>query len=336
MTTDVSTRSSVSVMLQLNTLPELQEFCTVLSKTDMVPKAYKDKPGDILVAMLHGQEVGLPHLQALQSIAVVNGIPSIFGDAALAMVRASGKLEDFDEWIEVDGKRQEGPFPILKWASEEKDIVAFCRSKRSGMSRERITTFSVDDAKRAKLWEKKGHNGFETPWCTVPQRMLMWRARGWNLRDQFGDVLKGLSIYEEAMDIDTTAGKDGVYRPVVVDDAKAQIEDVRTKLRQVHSEREVEQKPAETQEPKPAESKPAESKPDESTAEESKDFTAADSKWKDMICYMSEDPDRAKLLKAVKDKFGASSVAKLPANLREGFLNTLKDAAKKLKLKLDL
>ena len=330
MTTEVANRSSVSVMLQLNTLPDLQEFCAVLAKTDMVPKAYKDKPGDILVAMLHGQEVGLPHLQALQSIAVVNGIPSIFGDAALAMVRASGKLEDFDEWIEVNGERQEGPFPILKWASEEKDIVAFCRSKRSGMSRERITTFSVDDAKRAKLWEKKGHNGFETPWCTVPQRMLMWRARGWNLRDQFGDVLKGLSIYEEAMDIDTTAGKDGVYRPVVVEEAKAQIEDVRNKLKQAHSERETE-KSAEKQDPKPVESKPA-----ELTAAESADFTAAESKWNDMIVYMSEDPDRAKLLKSVKDKFGASSVAKLPLPMREGFLNTLKDDAKKLKLKLDI
>lgn len=332
MTTEVANRSSVSVMLQLNTLPDLQEFCAVLAKTDMVPKAYKDKPGDILVAMLHGQEVGLPHLQALQSIAVVNGIPSIFGDAALAMVRASGKLEDFDEWIEVNGERQEGPFPILKWASEEKDIVAFCRSKRSGMSRERITTFSVDDAKRAKLWEKKGHNGFETPWCTVPQRMLMWRARGWNLRDQFGDVLKGLSIYEEAMDIDTTAGKDGVYRPVVVEEAKAQIEDVRTKLKQAQAE----QKPAEKQEPKPAKSKPAESTAIEMTEEESKAFTAAESKWKDMLVHMSEDPDRAKLLKSVKDKFGASSVAKLPINMREGFLNTLKDDAKKLKLKLEL
>lgn len=214
-TQEVTTRSSVSVSLTLNTLPQLREFCQVLAKTSMVPKAYIDRPDDILVAMLHGQEVGLPHLQALQSIAVVNGIPSIYGDAALAMVRASGKLEDFDEYIEVDGVRQEGPFPILKFAEEGKDIVAFCRSKRVGMSRERVTTYSVDDAQRAKLWLKKGNNGFETPWCTVPQRMLMWRARGWNLRDNFGDVLKGLAIYEEAMDIDVSRGNDGVYRAPV-------------------------------------------------------------------------------------------------------------------------
>jgi len=210
---ELTTRTSaVSVSLNLTTLTEIQAFCEVLAGTNMVPKAYQDKPGDILVAMMHGQEVGLPHLQALQSIAVVNGIPSIYGDAALALVRSSGKLEDFDEWIEVDGVRMDGPFPILKHADDGKSIVAFCMSKRVGMSRPRITTYSVDDARRAKLWEKKGHNGFETPWCTVPQRMLMWRARGWNLRDQFGDVLKGLSIYEEAMDIEVAKGPDGTYR----------------------------------------------------------------------------------------------------------------------------
>lgn len=235
MGTEVGPRSSVSISLELSTIPDLQAFCEILSKTEMVPKAYKGHPDDILVAMLHGQEVGLPHLQALQSIAVVNGIPSIYGDAALAMVRSSGKLEDFDEWIEVDGVRQEGSFPILKDADEGRRIVAFCKSKRVGMSRERITTYSVDDAKRAKLWEKKGASGFETPWCTVPQRMLMWRARGWNLRDQFGDVLKGLAIYEEAMDIEATKGSDGVYRPALPapesDANKASLAEAQAKLK---------------------------------------------------------------------------------------------------------
>lgn len=217
---EVATRSSVSVSLQLNTLPDLRAFCSVLAGTEMVPKAYKGKPDDILVAMLHGQEVGLPHLQALQSIAVVNGIPSIYGDAALAMVRASGKLEDFDEWIEVENIRQDGPFSIQGLADAGKSIVAFCRSKRIGMGRERITTYSVQDAKRAGLWDKAG------PWTHVPQRMLMWRARGWNLRDQFGDVLKGLAIYEEAMDIEASKGPDGSYRSAPIQVEASEIADM--------------------------------------------------------------------------------------------------------------
>ena len=155
MSNELVTRPSVTVSLDITTIAALREFCGILAGTEMVPKAYVGKADNILVAMLHGQEVGLPHLQALQSIAVINGIPSIYGDAALSLVRASGLLEDFDEWIEVDGQRQEGPFPIMSLAKEEKSIVALTMSKRKGMSRPRTTAFSVDDAGRVRLVERE-------------------------------------------------------------------------------------------------------------------------------------------------------------------------------------
>jgi len=182
--------------------------------------------------MMHGQEVGIPHLQALQSIAVVNGIPSIYGDAGLALVRASGKLFEIDEWIEVEGKRMDGPFPIITLAEQKKEIVAYCKTVRvmgDGISAPRTTWFSVDDAQRAGLWLKRGKEGYPTPWCTVPQRMLMWRARGWNLRDQFGDVLKGLAIYEEAIDIEPAEVK-AEAAAVVTEANKASLEAGRAAL----------------------------------------------------------------------------------------------------------
>lgn len=194
----------LALNLELNTLADMQTFCKVVAGTELVPKLYVNKPDAVLVAAMQGREIGLKFFQSLQSIAVVNGVPSIFGDAALALIRGSGQLDDFDEWIEVEGVRQEGPFPILKYAEEGKLIVAFCRSKRKGMSRDRVTFYSVDDAKRAGLWEKKSASGFPSPWCTVPQRMLMFRARSWNLRDNFGDVLKGRAFYEESIDLEPT------------------------------------------------------------------------------------------------------------------------------------
>jgi hypothetical protein len=57
------------------------------------------------------------------------------------------------------------------------------------------TRFSVADAKLAGLWGKSG------PWSQYPERMLLFRARGFNLRDNFGDVLKGLRTHEELRDI---------------------------------------------------------------------------------------------------------------------------------------
>jgi hypothetical protein len=64
---------------------------------------------------------------------------------------------------------------------------------RRGQPPER-RTFSVADAKRAKLWFKAG------PWTTYPDRMLQMRARGFAIRDTFPDALRGVIIAEEAQD----------------------------------------------------------------------------------------------------------------------------------------
>lgn len=200
----------VAFNLSLNTLEEIRTFCQIISHTDLVPKAYKGQADTIMIAAMMGKEIGLPFFQSLQSIAVVNGIPSIYGDSALALVRTSKLLESIDEWWEVDGQRQEASFPITSLAEEGKEIVAFCKTKRVG-EEPHTTWFSVSDAKRAGLWGKSG------PWAGVPQRMLMWRARGWNLRDGFGDVLRGIAFYEEAQDIES-------HEPVNITPAPAEVE----------------------------------------------------------------------------------------------------------------
>jgi hypothetical protein len=74
------------------TLDEAMRFSEMLSKSQMVPKAYQGKPEDVLVAVQWGKELGLAPLQALQNIACINGKPSVYGDAAMALVQASSCL----------------------------------------------------------------------------------------------------------------------------------------------------------------------------------------------------------------------------------------------------
>ena len=69
--------------------------------------------------------------------------------------------------------------------------TAICMVLRSGRSEPITRTFSIDDAKRAGLWQKPG------PWTDYPDRMLMMRARAFALRDAFPDVLMGLYLREE-------------------------------------------------------------------------------------------------------------------------------------------
>lgn len=166
--------------LQVHSLPELWEFARAACQTDFVPREFRGSPEKAMVAMEFASELGLPLLAGLRSIAVINGRPSIYGDLMLAMVRASGLLERFAEDMEGTPGTE--------------TYRAVCVSKRVGFE-PTITSFSVADAKKAKLWSKPG------PWTDYPSRMLQMRARSFNLRDTFGDVLMGLVAAEEAMDI---------------------------------------------------------------------------------------------------------------------------------------
>jgi len=160
------------------TLSEAISFSEMLASSSMIPKQFQGKPEDVLVCVQWGCEIGLAPLQALQNIAVVNGKPSIYGDAAMALVQASSVCEDVEEYFEAEGT----PNP-----------VAVCVARRKG--RKAVTVrFGIDDAKRAGLWGKQG------PWSMYPKRMMQMRARGFALRDAFPDVLRGLITSEEAQD----------------------------------------------------------------------------------------------------------------------------------------
>jgi hypothetical protein len=173
------------------TLTEAIQFSDMLASSSMVPKAYQGKPQDILVCVQWGYEMGLAPMQALQNIAVINGKPSVYGDAAMALVQASSVCEDVEEYFEGEGTT---------------NPVAVCVAKRKG--RKPVTAkFSVEDAKRAGLWGKQG------PWQAYPKRMMQMRARGFALRDAFPDVLKGLITAEEAQDYPDEAKPRPVAKP---------------------------------------------------------------------------------------------------------------------------
>lgn len=163
-----------SFTLKPNSFTEAVKFAELMASSEMVPKDYRGKPANVLVAVQMGAELGLAPMQALQSIAVINGRTCIWGDGALALVQASGKLDWIKEWH--DGE------------------VSYCQTKRKGYPEPYTNSFSDTDARAAKLLSKPG------PWQEYKLRMRQMRTRAFNLRDQFADVLKGLSIREEVED----------------------------------------------------------------------------------------------------------------------------------------
>jgi hypothetical protein len=172
--------SSMMTSIIPHNLEDVYRLAKAVSLSGLSPKDMKS-PEQITVAILHGLEIGLKPMQAIQRIAVINGRPTIWGDAAIGLVRASGLLEEFNERMEGEGDAR----------------VAICTLKRRNEAPAEPSKFSVEDAKVAKLWQKKGYNGQDTPWITHPDRMLKMRARGFALRDSFSDVLGGMYLAEE-------------------------------------------------------------------------------------------------------------------------------------------
>ncbi len=152
---------------------EAWRLAEILADSDLVPKDFRGKPGNCLVAIQWGAEVNLGALQSVQNIAVINGRPSMWGDALIALVRSSPLCESI---IETDDGH-----------------TATCRVKRRGEP-EQVRTFSAEDAKQAGLQGKQG------PWQQYPKRMRQMRARAFALRDVFADVLKGIPMAEELQD----------------------------------------------------------------------------------------------------------------------------------------
>ncbi len=162
--------------LSPQTFDQALTFSKYLAESDLVPKDFKGRPGNCLVAIQWGAELGLKPLQAMQNLAVINGRPALWGDAVIALARSS---------------------PLCEYIVETDDgSTATCKVKRRGEP-EQVRTFSMDDARAAGLAGKQG------PWAQYPKRMRQMRARAFALRDVFPDVLRGLPVAEEVMDTPT-------------------------------------------------------------------------------------------------------------------------------------
>ena len=90
------------------------------------------------MGILTALELGVPPLQGLSGIAIINGRPSVWGDLAVALVQSKNLIDTHDV-IET------GTFP-------NDDYTVAVRFWRRGQSKPYEGKFSVADAKRAGLW----------------------------------------------------------------------------------------------------------------------------------------------------------------------------------------
>mgnify|MGYP000635613091 CR=1 FL=1 len=158
--------------VELRSMEEMYRFAVAVVNSNI----YKDLPSPevALIKIQAGAELGLTPIWSLTNIFVVNGKPTVYGDALLGIVLGHPMCEDVIETF-ADG-------------------VAKCEVIRKGRAPV-VRTFSESDAKKAGLFGKSG------PWTSFPNRMLAMRARTFACRDAFADALRGIACAEEQRDI---------------------------------------------------------------------------------------------------------------------------------------
>lgn len=145
--------------------------------------------------ILQGMELGIPPMQAVQLLAMINGRIVAHSEAVPGILLSKG-------------------FKISKkWFGTEMadDWGVTCTITRPGGDLFE-GTFTVKQAKRARLWSpeekitKRGKNNTtyqadnDGSWHKYPDRMLWARALGFAAKDGASDALKGLMVREEMED----------------------------------------------------------------------------------------------------------------------------------------
>jgi hypothetical protein len=174
-------------VMDFSTLNSAWECAQLIAGAEeLCPYAYRDKPKKVLCAIQYGMEIGLSPMQSVWWVRIFNGVPSVPGEALLALCLASGKLEN------------------IQTISNEDNTAVTVTMKRKGMD-EMTVTYTQEDAKRAGLWgkmvkRKSDGQMIPSPWVTDPVAMMTWRAQGKIMKHRFSDILKGIVTQEEAQD----------------------------------------------------------------------------------------------------------------------------------------
>lgn len=165
-------------------LNNIYKLAKVYSNSTMVPKDYQAKPDNCFVALELASRMGVSPSLVMQNLSVVNGRPSWSGQACIALINGSGKLNRALDFIEVGEEGQ------VDWG-------VYCRGYRKSDGKELVgTTITMRMAEEEGWLNKSG-----SKWKTMPRQMMIYRAASFFAKAYCPEVLMGFATSEEAEDI---------------------------------------------------------------------------------------------------------------------------------------
>lgn len=173
--------SDLTTFLDKDNFEHGMKIADVLSKSGLVPSSIKGKKDDIFAILVMGAEIGIKPMQALQSINVIQGKPTISPALMMAMIR--GRLPG----CVIDIKQNEAAKSVTCKTSRSREDLA------AGLYYEAV--WDMARAERMGLTVKDNY-------IKQAKTMLTWRAVAESCRMTFPDIIMGLYAPEEFQDFD--------------------------------------------------------------------------------------------------------------------------------------
>lgn len=175
------TETAPSVYSDINLYEQAFKMAESLSRTDLVPDNYKNKPENCLIAIDVSRQIGARSpLFIMQNLYVVKGKPSWSGQYCVALVRANFK----DVRIE--------------WRDNDNDDGYGCRV----VARDKNDHGCIGTWVTMKMAKKEGWiDKTGSKWQTMPVQMLQYRAFAFFARVHCPEKLLGMSDEFESQDI---------------------------------------------------------------------------------------------------------------------------------------
>lgn len=162
---------NTDIAVQQSTLDEKMAWSKAMATGDMLPRQYRGNPANLMFACEYADALGIPRINALTSIHVIDGKPTASADLIASLVRKAGhkmRVEGDDTYAEVTVIRVDDPDYVpnpVRWDEAK--------------------------ARKAGKWGSKG------PWTNYPAAMLRSRAITEAARMWASDALFGVIYTSE-------------------------------------------------------------------------------------------------------------------------------------------
>ncbi len=195
-----------------------QRKAQVYAKSTLVPKAYQNNVGNVMIATNIANRLGADLLLVMQNLYVVHGTPAWSSQFLIGTFNSCGRFTAIK--YRFEGKK----------GSKDRSCVAYCNEKSTGEEIEG-PEITMEMAQKEGWSTKAG-----SKWRTMPEHMLRFRAAAFLIRTTAPEIAMGLHTVDEIED--TSGSSSGLSSSGSLADITAEIKDAEEELAAQEPEKE--------------------------------------------------------------------------------------------------